>query len=278
MAEPAGGAIEPGPGVAATPDPAAVLDAASAIFAEIDGSLPGFHGLVAPDVILAALGLPFPRVNSASCTRFTPETADARIDDVIAWFDARGLPIVWELAPADQPADLQDRLVAKGLALDPDQMPAMAARLADLPAVELPEGASVDLVRDAATFREWLDVMVAGFEMPAQIGDAMLKFAALGFGDELPTRSVIARLDGRPVAIALGVLARGGLVIANVTTLADARGRGLGRAVTLAAMHAGTEAGATVAVLLSSEMGHGIYRRLGFEEFGRYRVLVHSRD
>lgn len=61
-------------------------------------------------------------------------------------------------------------------------------------------------------------------------------------------------------------------------TVADARGRGFGRAVTLAAMHAGAEAGAAVAVLQSTEMGHGVYRRLGFEEFGRYRDLVRVRD
>jgi ribosomal protein S18 acetylase RimI-like enzyme len=68
------------------------------------------------------------------------------------------------------------------------------------------------------------------------------------------------------------------VVISNVATLPEARNRGLGRAVTLAAMHAGAEAGATIAVLESSEMGLNVYRRLGFEEFGRYKVLARLRD
>ncbi len=259
-------------------DPADVLDAGSAVFATVNQRIPGFHGLVAPDVILSAIGLPFPRVNSASAARFTTETADARINDVVAWFHERGLPFVWRLGPADRPADLADRLAANGFTLDPDEMPGMAAPLEALPPVELPSGATIELVRDAAAFRAWLDVMVAGFGMPTQIGDAFMKFATLGFGDELPTRSILARLDGRPVATALGVLAGGGLVIANVATLEDVRGRGLGRAVTLAAMHAGAEAGATVAVLQSTEMGLGVYRRLGFESFGRYRVLMRLPD
>lgn len=168
--------------------------------------------------------------------------------------------------------------LAKGFTLDPDDMPGMAAPVAKLPPVELPEGASLELVHDAPTFRLWLDVMVAGFGMPAQVGDAFMQFAALGFGDELPTRSFLIRLDGRPLATALGVLAGGGLVIANVSTLADVRGRGLGRAVTLAAMHTGAEAGARLAVLQSTEMGFGVYRRLGFEVFGRYRVLARLPD
>ena len=39
-------------------------------------------------------------------------------------------------------------------------------------------------------------------------------------------------------------------------------------------MHLGVEAGATIAVLQSTEMGNGVYRRLGFEPYGRYRVLA----
>ncbi len=259
-------------------DPAKVLDAGSAVFAEANQRIPGFHGLVAPDVVLSAIGLPFPRVNTATAARFSADTADARIDDVIAWFDDRRLPFVWRLGPADQPADLQDRLLANGFALDPDEMPGMAAPLDALPSVELPAGATIELVRDATAFRAWLDVMVAGFGMPGQIGDAFMAFATLGFGAELPMRSFLARLDGRPVATALGVFAGGGLVITNVATLEDVRGRGLGRAVTLAAMHAGAEVGATVAVLQSTEMGLGVYGRLGFEAFGRYRVLLRLPD
>ncbi|HEX5149788.1 MAG TPA: GNAT family N-acetyltransferase, partial [Candidatus Limnocylindrales bacterium] len=160
----------------------------------------------------------------------------------------------------------------------PDEMPGMAAPLVGLPPVELPAGVAIEPVRDATGFREWLDVMVAGFGMPAQIGDAFMRYAALGFGDELPTRPLLARIEGRPVATALGVLAGGGLVITNVATLADVRGRGLGRAVTLATMHAGAEAGATSAVLQSTDMGLGIYRQLGFQAFGQYQVLLRLPD
>jgi ribosomal protein S18 acetylase RimI-like enzyme len=258
-------------------DPAVVLDAESATYADIATRIPGFHGLVTPDIVLVAAGLPFARVNSASAARFTSESADRRIDDVVAWFEERDLPFVWRLGPIDQPTDLQDRLLAKGFTLDPDDMPGMGAPLDRLPAVELPEGATLERVRDAPTYRQWLDVMVAGFGMPEQVGAAFARLERLGFGDELPTRTMLARLDGRPVATALGVLAGGGLIIANVATLAEARGRGIGRAVTLATMHAGARAGATLAVLQSTELGFGVYRALGFEEFGRYRVLQRLR-
>lgn len=256
------------------PDPATVVDAGSAVFAQVNDRTPGFHGLVADDVVLAATGLPFARTNWAGAARFTPDTADARILEVARWFDELDVPFVWRLGPADQPDDLEERLLGHGFALDPDDMPGMAASLDALPPIELPAGATLELVHDATVFREWLDVMVAGFGMPPQIGDAFMAFAQHGFGDELPMRSFLVRVDGRPVATALGVLTGEGMTIANVTTLADARGRGIGRAATLAAMHAGAEAGAKMAVLQSTDMGLGVYERLGFRAFGRYRVLA----
>ena len=259
-------------------DPATVADAGSRVFAQLNQRVPGFDGLVEPDVTVASIALPIARVNSASAARFQPSTADARIDDVVAWFERRAVPFVWRLGPCDEPADLQARLLDKGFALDPDEMPGMAASLTGLPEVELPDDASIELVRDAPAFREWLDVMVAGFGMPSQIGDAYMAFETLGFGDDLPVRSLLVRVGDRSVATALGVLADRGLVIANVTTVPDQRGRGLGRAVTLAAMRIGAAAGAQIAVLQSTEMGHSVYRRLGFEDFGTYRVLARLPD
>jgi ribosomal protein S18 acetylase RimI-like enzyme len=259
------------------PDAAAVFDAASVGLAAINGSVPGFDSLVEPDVALSAVGLPIPRLNSANATRFTNASADRRIDEVIAWFEQRGLPFVWRLGPLDTPSDLEARLVARGFTIDPDEMPGMVASLADLPEVELPDAATLAFVDDATTFREWLDVMVVGFGMPSQIGDTFMKYAALGFGEDLPI-TILARIDGRPVATSLGWVAAGGIEIANVTTVPEARGRGLGRAVTLAAMHAGARAGASIAVLQSTEMGRGVYRRLGFTEFARYRTAIWARE
>lgn len=256
-----------------TPDPADVIDAMSAYQAELNRRVPGFDGLVERDVVLAAIGLPVPRSNSANAARFTPASAESRIDDVIAWFEVRGLPFVWHLGPADQPADLAARLMARGFVLIPDEMPGMVARLDDLPEPELRSGASLETVRDLDTFRRWMDVVVAGFEMPAIMGQTFLKFGGLGFGPGMP-ELLLGRLDGRPVAAALAAVAGGGVIISNVTTLPDARRTGIGRAITLAAMRHGGDRGAVIAVLQATEMGYGVYRSLGFEEFGRYRTLT----
>jgi ribosomal protein S18 acetylase RimI-like enzyme len=258
------------------PDPAAVLDASTALLAELNNRVPGYYGLVAPDVTVSSMGLPVARLNSVYSARFAKGAAEARIDELMAWFDERELPFSWHLGPRDRPRDLDRRLVARGMVMSPDPMPGLVASLADLPAAELPDGGSIERVLDPAAFAQLMEVMVEGFEMPTELGPAFLRYGDLGFGPGLPI-PFIGRIDGRPVATAMAVPVDRGVVILNVTTIPEFRGRGFGRALTLATMRAGAELGARIAVLQSTEMGHGVYRRLGFEPFGRYRRCVWTR-
>ena len=256
-------------------DPATVQAASASQLAHFNEQIEGFHGLVTQEVTLFATTKPIAWVNAASSARFSAKNADERIDDVIAWFGALGVPFSWSVGPNDRPRDLAKRLVARGFAPDPDTTPGMAADLRRaLPKEALPPGGSVELVRDTAGFEEWLDVVVKGFGMPPELRGEFHRFGSLGFDDDVALRYVLARQDGRPVATALGVLAGGGVTIINVTTLEADRGRGFGRAVTIGAMEYGRAAGATIAVLQSTDMGYGLYRSLGFEDFGRYRSFA----
>jgi predicted N-acetyltransferase YhbS len=54
--------------------------------------------------------------------------------------------------------------------------------------------------------------------------------------------------------------------IYNVATLAEARGQGIGAALTLRPLHEAREMGYRAAVLQSSEMGYQVYQRLGFRK------------
>jgi ribosomal protein S18 acetylase RimI-like enzyme len=256
-------------------DPATVQAASASQLAQFNEQIEGFRGLVTPEVTLFATSQPVAWVNAASSARFSARNADERIDDVIEWFGALGLPFSWSVGPNDRPRDLAKRLVARGFIAEPDATPGMAADVRrTLPKETLPLGGSMELVRDAAGFEEWLDVVVEGFGMPPELRVEFHRYGSLGFEDDVPLRYVLARQDGRPVATALGVLAGGGVTIINVTTLEADRGRGFGRAVTIAAMESGRAAGATIAVLQSTDMGYGLYRSLGFEDFGRYRSFA----
>ena len=70
--------------------------------------------------------------------------------------------------------------------------------------------------------------------------------------------------------------ATGGLY--NIATLAAARGRGVGYAVTRALMELARERGCTEAILSASPMGLPVYERLGFVEVCRVPQYVWAPD
>jgi ribosomal protein S18 acetylase RimI-like enzyme len=84
----------------------------------------------------------------------------------------------------------------------------------------------------------------------------------------------LALLDGKPVGIAMTMVSHGVAGIYWVGSLEQARGKGLGRAVTGAATNAGFELGADVASLQASPMGKPIYLELGYETAFEYQMLM----
>lgn len=77
------------------------------------------------------------------------------------------------------------------------------------------------------------------------------------------------RVGGRPVAAAMGYVLDDVVGVFGVATVASARRRGYGSALTRAAML--TETGLP-AILAPSEEGLGMYRRLGFEPVGALTI------
>lgn len=72
-------------------------------------------------------------------------------------------------------------------------------------------------------------------------------------------------LDGEPMCTSMAILTETVCGIYWVATLEAGRGRGLGEAITGAAVEAGQAAGCRIASLQASEMGRPVYTRMGFE-------------
>jgi GNAT superfamily N-acetyltransferase len=82
-----------------------------------------------------------------------------------------------------------------------------------------------------------------------------------------PTRFFVGSVAGRPVAVAAGHVAAGVVDVDMVATMADARGRGYGEAVTWAATQVGS---GLPAVLIASDPGRPVYERMGFVALSRW--------
>jgi ribosomal protein S18 acetylase RimI-like enzyme len=84
----------------------------------------------------------------------------------------------------------------------------------------------------------------------------------------------VGYLDGAPTSCGL-VLVTGEVAgVYFIGTISEARGRGLGEMMTRVAAHAGFRLGARAIVLQSTTLAVPLYRRIGFEEFSRYRLYT----
>lgn len=232
-----------------------------------------------PDATWGIAGYPDPFRSTVVSARFAPADADRRIREISAAFAARHTGFLWWVAPFHTPVDLGVRLLAAGLRFE-GTAPAMAMDLEALPRDEaLPAGLEIIPVRDAVTLRDFVGVLAAEMGVPeGSANPAAAHHAALlqAIAPTLASGTVPLRylglLDGRPVATSRISIGGGSAGLYAVATLPDVRGRGIGRALTLAALEAGRTLGYRIGVLQASSDGLPVYRRIGFRTMFTYAV------
>jgi ribosomal protein S18 acetylase RimI-like enzyme len=198
----------------------------------------------------------------------TQEEADPEIEASLQRMQAHGVPGSWHVGPSMRPSDLGERLIAHGFEYGGDDI-GMARDLSTLPEeVRAPADFVVERVRDEAGLAAWVEALGSGFgEGPVEAEWVGEMYRRLGF--EKPWRHYVGLLAGDPVATSTSFLEVGVAGIYFVCTVERARRRGIGAAVTLAALREAREMGYSLGVLGSSEMGYPVYRGLGFEEYCR---------
>jgi ribosomal protein S18 acetylase RimI-like enzyme len=209
-------------------------------------------------------GAPEPYANGVLATHLADEEADAVIDATMAELRARGAPFTWWVLPGSRPADLAQRLTTRGLTLD-SPWPGMIVRTDRVTASPVRDF-EIRRVVDEEDFRRYLDIF-GPILAPSEAFRAVFEAGARGIGFEADASEVhfLGLLHGEPVGTASLMTAGGAAGIYNVTTIERARGRGIGAALTAAAVHAGRERGLEFATLQASTMGRPVYERLGFE-------------
>jgi ribosomal protein S18 acetylase RimI-like enzyme len=170
-------------------------------------------------------------------------------------------------------ADLHNAALDAGL-LTISSSPEMVVRR-PVPDVPVPEDVELRWLDGDATLDDFAAVSDAAY---ASIGMTAGTFReAVTSAEALVAphiRTVVAYLDGRPVAAAQTLLSHGIAGVYCVGTLEAARGRGLGDLVTRAVTNRAFDEGARANTLQASQMGEPIYARMGWDELYRYTSLV----
>jgi ribosomal protein S18 acetylase RimI-like enzyme len=231
---------------------------------------PGMQVVAAPDVVLVDSGLPCDTFNLVCGARLAPETAPARIREILGHFAASGRPFSWWLGPFDHPPDLGALLCDAGLHAADGEL-AMAADLAALRPAELsPGGLQIRRVRSAEQLRDFARIVAAGWTPPDR---EVLRFYELGapalLSEDAALWLYVGYLGETPVATAELALGGGVAGLYNIITLEPYRRRGIGTALTLRPLLDARAHGYHTAILQAAPAGVGVYTRLGFEPFGQ---------
>ncbi len=214
-----------------------------------------------------------PKLNMVLQTALTEGTVAAQVARVSGHFRAAALPFCWRVFPHSQPASLAAHLSAAGLVSRPYIAAVMAVACADLPDDLLtPPGLRIVEVEEAAGIAAFYRVLAPSFDTPPTLeAFYTASYTRLGSG---ANRHFLAYLDGVAVATTSLYLDGGLAGIYKVSTLAAARGRGIGAAITVAACRAAQAVGYQQAALFASAMGEPVYMRLGFRTVGRMATYL----
>jgi GNAT superfamily N-acetyltransferase len=218
-------------------------------------------------LVLSLTNLPDASLN-AVCVATEPSDPDRALAEAEAAFRARGMP--WfgiELEVGDHP-EVERAVRAAGL-VHLFTRPAFALVPGRLRVPDDPDGIAIEPVEDAEALRSLRAVEVDAFGTSPEVADGLIGPAILDRPDALPWRA----LDGdRTVGEALALHLDGTVGVFGVGVVPAARGRGIGSALTAAAV--ASFPAADLAWLLPSPLAEPMYRRLGFTTVSEWAVWV----
>jgi len=226
------------------------------------------------DMILYSSGAPSALLNGVLAARFTSENMSGRTDEALSFFKGRGLPMTFFVGPRCKPPELGSYLESLGMTPGWTR-PGMAIDMDAVGSEPLLAGLKIRSAEDLESLGSCARIFAEAFGADKQTTTWMRELA-MCYGISNARRWYLGLLDGKPVATSLLVLHKGVAGIYCVATLEEARGRGIGAALTREPLLVAKGLAYDFAVLQSSKMGLPVYERLGFREYCKIKAYCWS--
>jgi ribosomal protein S18 acetylase RimI-like enzyme len=212
-------------------------------------------------------GLPYEGFNAAISRGFP---RPGQIDEVMDLFRGANVRMLWHVWPAHH--GIESALLERGLVFYEEE-PAMVADLA----VETSNPSPIDMhirsTRDLEDLNVWVRILSGSsndtfIRRVAEIRGAADSRAGARF------EHLLGLVDGDVVATAGVFHGTRAAEVQHIVTERSHRGRGIGTAMTVAALELVRRQGGRYAVLTASPDGFAIYERLGFETVATVRRFL----
>ena len=182
----------------------------------------------------------------------------------------------WEVGSSAEPADLEEQLVALGMAPDPEEPLATGMVLVG-GAPEPPAGVEARICETVDDYLQAQAIMNRAFGMPEEDAATARAAAERQHAQDLrteTTRTFMAFVDGEPAAAAAATFLPEVVVMNGGATVEHLRGRGAYRALVAARFAEGVRRGTPALLTQAGAMSRPILARLGFEPVARVRILI----
>ena len=227
-------------------------------------SLPNMEVHEESDVFYVSADAPVFYFNSVFNARFNGN-ASLKIESAREFFRRRcRSSFTWHITPSSKPENLSDLIIAQGGEFL-ESMPYLVAHLEVVP-WDFPVPANFDWkpVRTHEMLAAWTSIYchARGY---AESADQLFKvFADLDLTASSPLQLILGFLGDDPVAT-YSIFMDGEMAgLYSLSTLPEARGHGIGTAISVAAAGLAIEYGCQTAMLLSEPPSRNLCKRLGF--------------
>jgi GNAT superfamily N-acetyltransferase len=214
-------------------------------------------------------------MNLVVCTELPSEGTDELIEGALGHFQSLKVrKLSWLAGEGEPSVEIRRCLVAHGLTFHESFATEMAVELDKVPGqLPRPPGLEIVPVEDERMLREWVHVATTGFDVPGRCEEVWYDLLAEAVF-ESRFRTYLAIVNGQPVGTSQLFLSAEVAGIYNVTCLPEKRGQGIGAAITQAPLLQAREMGYGTAILQASRLGYPVYRRLGFQDYGKLSLYL----
>ncbi|MEJ2759119.1 MAG: hypothetical protein P8046_11615 [Anaerolineales bacterium] len=254
------------------PDLIAAMDGNMAAYWSAYGRGPGGIQHHSANMLWQYTSMPVPVFNGVHFARIEEADVPSVIQALQAQIDRHSVGALWWISPNSQPKQLGKLLLAHGLKFS-GETPAMAVELREVAGGhKTPENFTLLKVEDRKMQAQWGRTAAFGFGFSEREAAAMAALEEAMDDETIQSQPrYLGYLDDQPVATSALVYSSGLAGIYAVTTLSEARGKGIGRWMTVYPLLQARQRGYRIGILQASAMGYPIYRKIGFKELFKYQ-------